>query len=249
MPITAKYRYLILAVDHFSKFAVAEAVPDAKTHRIIRFLRNVFTQLGTFETVISDPGPQFRAKQLADFLAQRGIRHDRTGRRHFEGNGCLERLVRTLSEILAKSGAQNDTWPLHLYKALHAYNQRPHSATKVEPSTAFFRTAATIPLDAQYGTQGAPPPPAAQILANRRAHTAIWQQASQQRKRMAFEQGDIVLHCPRRNSTMLHARNRRFQPRRLGPYDVIEAYPRNMYLCTDGVKQYLLPGWELQLSP
>ncbi|MCO5762841.1 MAG: reverse transcriptase domain-containing protein [Chromatiaceae bacterium] len=246
MPIAGRYRYMLLLIDHYTKYAVAEAASDAKTYRLIAFLRRVFTQLGPCDVLLSDPGPQFRATSLQRFLAQHNVRHDRSGARHFEGNGCLERLVRTITEAAAKMGTTHETWPHQLDAVLRAYNARSHSTTGAEPYTIFFGRPVRLPLDDRYGTEGAPAPTPAQVQRQRRQATDVWRRASQRRHPRPFEPGDEVLHYPRLPSTLRHARDRRFRPRRRGPYVVIELYPRNRYLVTDGVTQLLLPGWELQ---
>jgi hypothetical protein len=91
-----------------------------------------------------------------------------------------------------------------------------------------------------------PPPTNTALRRNADQATSHWQRASQQRRPTEFQPGDEVIHVPRRDSRLVHARARRFMPRRFGPYLVIEHYPRNRVLCTDGVRQLLLPGWELQ---
>ncbi|MCO5763458.1 MAG: reverse transcriptase domain-containing protein [Chromatiaceae bacterium] len=246
MPVTNRYRYMILAVDHYSKYAFAQPVPTAKAYHIVNFLRQLFLQLGPFETLLSDPGPQFRSKALKEFLQRHQVRHDTSGRRHFEGNGCLERLVRTITETAAKMGATRADWPNHLDRALQAYNVRPHSTTGAEPYAVFFNRPVQLHLDAKYATHGPPVPTPGQIQVNHETATGVWRRASQKRRSPPFQPGDDVLHCPRLPTTLRHSRDRRFLPRRAGPYCIIERYPRNRYLATDGVKQYLLPGWELQ---
>ncbi|MCO5762073.1 MAG: DDE-type integrase/transposase/recombinase [Chromatiaceae bacterium] len=246
MPDADGYRYMVLAVDHFTKYAVAEPVTNARTRTLISFLSRINDQLGPFERLLSDPGPQFRSNELKEFLRAARIQHDLSGRRHFEGNGCLERLVRTITETVAKLGATNDTWPTQLPTAIKAYNCRPHTTTGAEPYALFFKAAVKLHLDDQYGTTGPSPPTPEEVARTRDRTTSYWQQSSARRYPCPFREGDTVLHCPRRPTTLRHARDRRFLPRRSGPYFVIEPYPRNRYLLTDGYRQYLLPGWELQ---
>lgn len=246
MPVAGKFRYLFLAVDHFSKFAVAEPAPNARTPALLAFLRRVFTQLGPFNRLLSDPGPQFRALALRRFLQRNHVHHDQSGRRHFEGNGCLERLVHTLTQTAAKMGATHDTWPAKLGQVLQAYNKRPHTSTGAEPLAVFFKAPVRLQLDQVHRTSGPPAPSDTQVALHRDNVTSSWQRAAKQRRIQPFHQGDAVLHCPRPPTTLRHARDRRFLPRRHGPYFIIERYPRNRYLATDGYRQYLLPGWELQ---
>jgi hypothetical protein len=247
MPVAGNIRYMLLAIDHFSKYAMAVPAPSGHASHLVRFLQGIFRRFGPFKELLSDPGPQFRACQLQHLLAQHGVTHTPAARRHFEGNGCLERLVRTINEILAKIGATTHDWPSHLAAALQAYNRRYHSTTNAEPASTFLQCATRLPLDHQYGTQGQAPPPHDEIAQSTDRATRVWAVAAQRKQPTTFTEGQEVLHVPRLKSTMVHARNRRFLPRRRGPYLVIEPYPRNRYLCTDGVKQYVLPGWELQL--
>ncbi|MCO5762913.1 MAG: reverse transcriptase domain-containing protein [Chromatiaceae bacterium] len=249
MPRAGKYTYLLLAVDHFSKAAFARPAADARSHTLLAFLRTLFLSSKKFEIVHSDAGTQFTAKKTTQFLATHGVRQHVAGPRHHESNGALERLVRTLQEILAKAGAKDDDWPTYLPAAIQAYNRRPHSVTGAAPIDVFLGTAHPLPLDDRLGTSPPPLPSMERVAHTMATKTAAWQRASALRRPDSYTSGTEVFHIPRRPTTARHARGRRFLPRRYGPYVIIEEYPFNRYLCTDGVSQYLLPAWELQAAP
>jgi hypothetical protein len=246
MPYAGRYRYMLLAIDHFSKFVFAHPVTAARTAIIIRFVSEVFSQVGRFQQILTDPGPQFRSGTWRRFARQHGVSLSRSGRRHFEGNGCLERVVRTISDTMARMGATEDSWHHVLPRAVVAYNKRPHGTTGAEPHAIFFQVPVRLELDRRYGTHGPPPPTKASTRRHTEQQSAVWQRRSERRHPRALLPGDPVYHVPRLDSEFKHAAGRRFWPKRSGPYFFLERYPRQQLLCTDGVRQLLLPAWEVQ---
>ena len=248
MPHAQGNSYMLLAIDHFTKYAVARPVPNATANQVIRFLQQYHSTCGPFEQLLSDPGTQFTSTEFQEYVQQTGFTHDSSGIRHFKGNGCVERLVRTIQNILAKMGATSDTWPRHLPAALLAYNSRPHSTTKTEPAAAFFQTPVQLPVDKQYGTSGPTPPTTKVMLQQTQRSTAAW--TDPRHRPRDFARDSMVLHVPRPPTTMRHSRDRRFRPLRSGPYRVLQPLARNRYLVedADGFQQ-TIPGWELQHAP
>lgn len=246
MPVANGCAYMLLAVDHFSKHAVAKPVRVPTVTSVIHFLDIYRRYCGAFHRLLSDRGPQFTAHELADYAARSGFTHDHAERRHFEGNGCVERTVRTVQEILAKIGATDTTWPHFLATALVAYNSRRHSTIGAEPAAVFFGNPIQLPLDLRYGTQGPAPPSSQQVQQHTKQVTTVWARQQQARKPHAFAPGDRVLHVPRPSSHLTHSRRRRFRPRRSGPWTVLAAEDRNVYRCIQGRRERRLPGWELQ---
>jgi transposase InsO family protein len=242
MPRAGKYKYMLIAIDHFSKFVFASPVTSGRVFTVIRFLNEILQQVGPIQGILSDPGPQFRARALQRFAERCGIQLDRSGRRHFEGNGCLERVVRTISEMLARMGTSNTSWPQILPAAVRAYNHRQHSTTQAEPVAVLFQVAAKLPLDTRHNTTGVTPPTLEEVQQCTSHSTEQWRRASRNRRPEEFLSGTAVFHVPRLDSRQQHAATRRFRPRRFGPFVVLENYPRQRALCTDGFWQLLLPS-------
>jgi len=150
-------RYILLGVDHYTKFAFCHVVRKATARRAVVFLREVFQQLDTYEEVIHDAGSQFTAKLFGRFLSSAGVVNHCTGTAHFEASGSVERLVRTLNTMLAKQIESAEDWAAHVQEVLNQYNSTPHAATGMAPKEAHFGSAVELPPDLSYGVSHLPP--------------------------------------------------------------------------------------------
>ena len=126
-------------MDHFSKFAFGQPVRRATSAIAARFLHNIFNQVGAFKQTLSDAGTQFTGQKFLDAAQKYGISHHNTGAAHFEGNGSLERLVRTLGAMQSKVCEQPEDWVQHIQQTIHGYNSTPHSTTGEVPGAVFFQ--------------------------------------------------------------------------------------------------------------
>jgi transposase InsO family protein len=240
---------ILLVVDHFSKMAFVKATQATTTPTITFFLRQLLTQLPKPLQIVTDPGPQFCSNLFAAFLHHHGIAHRTAGKRHFEGNGCCERMVRTLSEILAKLSLHPAAWDEALFATINAYNNRPHSSTGAEPAAIYFQSPCRTNTDMRLGVMGPMPPSSAAV----RQHLVTMGRGAvrtyNKRHRARFRPGDIVFHVPRIPTTQRHAKSRRFRPRKFGPYCLTRYLGDARYLASDGSTSLTLPAWELIPSP
>nr|AAU89388.1 X-LRR protein [Manihot esculenta] len=59
---------MIMALDHFSKWAKAEAVQSITTQQAISFVsKNIFIRFGIPKVIITDNGTQFASSKFKDF--------------------------------------------------------------------------------------------------------------------------------------------------------------------------------------
>lgn len=59
---------IFIVLDHYSKFPFLKAVKKLTSHIVIKYLeQELFHTFGVTETLVSDNGSQFKAKQFADF--------------------------------------------------------------------------------------------------------------------------------------------------------------------------------------
>ena len=80
--------------------------------------------------VLSDNGPQFSCWEFAEFARQYGFHHSTSSPRYPQGNGLVERCVRTTKDMLKKARlSQGD---FHL--ALLSYMTTPHATTSWSPA-------------------------------------------------------------------------------------------------------------------
>jgi transposase InsO family protein len=241
---------LLLAVDHFSRFAVALALRSVRLPEILKALEEIFSQLGCFEVVVTDPGTQFTAGRFREFLEEKGTRHHRGSRRVNHATGAVERFAQTLTGIAIKMTAGEAVQFKDISRAVRAYNATPHSAHGVPPVQLFFGKAPVLEIDAAI-------PRDPRLVGTgdadkiRQAYTRNWSSAVNQGRR-AFKELDMVFHQPRRSTQAAHAADRHWMPRRAGPFQIMRALDFNRFLVqdlSDATVTRVLPASQLYLAP
>ena len=101
-----------------------EAIPirKASTAIVVNQLKGIFCRNGFPTTLVSDNGPQFCSKNLQSFLKQNGISHVKVSPYHPQGNGIVEKMHRTLKEIISKTIDKRGNWDevaLYFLRATH----------------------------------------------------------------------------------------------------------------------------------
>ena len=144
-------KYLLVAIDSFSRYPFVFPLKDITTHSLIQSVKSIFGTCGFPDAILTDQGAQFESHDFKNFLAELGIKKLRTNAYHPQGNGICERFNGTFKKLLKcyvvdKNLSFND-WVLGLNNCLLAYRTALHSATQERPVDLFFgfRVKGTIP--------------------------------------------------------------------------------------------------------
>jgi hypothetical protein len=136
LPVTMSgNRYVVVAIDFFTKWPEARAVPVADATTITQFLyEEIITRHGIPNQATSDHGTEF-CNELIETLARNyQIKHIRTTAYHPQGNGQTERVNRTLKDILSKISLGRDLpWDQYLHSALFAIRTIQQKSTHFSP--------------------------------------------------------------------------------------------------------------------
>ena len=131
--------YLLVAQDYFSKWPFAMALPDQKATTIVRALRDqVFTMVGPPKRLHSDQGRNFESYLLSELCKAFGVEKSRTTPYHPMGDGLVERMNRSLLNLLRTLMEKRSNWEDHLQLLLFAYRTTQHSTTKLSPYEVLF---------------------------------------------------------------------------------------------------------------
>ncbi|GAU43618.1 hypothetical protein TSUD_185110 [Trifolium subterraneum] len=85
---TRQVKYLIVAVDYFTKWIEAEPLAKIGASHILRFFkRNVLARFGIPQVLVTDNGTQFTNKKFQEFLATIGTTQHFTSVEHPQTNG------------------------------------------------------------------------------------------------------------------------------------------------------------------
>nr|XP_025611622.1 uncharacterized protein LOC112704975 [Arachis hypogaea] len=84
-------KYLIVAIDYYTKWIEAEPLASISSSNCQKFMwRQVITQFGILEVVISDNGTQFTDKKFGEFLTDLGIKQKFSSMEHPQTNSQVE---------------------------------------------------------------------------------------------------------------------------------------------------------------
>lgn len=147
------YEYILVIVDHFTKFVQAYPTRNKSATSAAKHLYDDFIlRFGIPSRLLSDQGKEFDGKvihELSDFV---GVKKIRTTPYHPQTNGITERMNRTILHMLRTlPEAVKGNWPKMLNKMAHAYNCTKHSVTGFSPFRLMFGREATLPIDLVLG--------------------------------------------------------------------------------------------------
>lgn len=101
-------------------------------------LRRIFASFGLPDQLVSDNGPQFTAREFANFVNANGIRHIRTAPYHPASNGAIERFVQTFKQAMKAGEGNGLSFQHRLQNFLMSYRSTPHATTGTSPASLFL---------------------------------------------------------------------------------------------------------------
>ena len=94
--------HYVLVVDYYSRVSELRKQSSTCTRaaNVITAMKDIFACHGVPCEVLSDNGPQFSCREFAEFARQYGFHHSTSSHRYPQGNGLVERCVRTIKDML-----------------------------------------------------------------------------------------------------------------------------------------------------
>ena len=124
-------RFVLVAVDYFTKWAEAEALANIRDVDVKKFVwKNIVTRFGVPNTLISDNGMQFDSRAFRDFCRDLGIINRYSTPAYPQSNGQAEAVNKTILSGLKKrlDGAKGN-WAKELPNVLWACQMMPCKST------------------------------------------------------------------------------------------------------------------------
>jgi hypothetical protein len=236
LPRSIGKKYLLVAVDHHSKFAWVKSTSRVDGFGARVFVQDLFRRYGPWQAVVSDNAKMFTGAAFSSLLLDWGVSSRHISTYHPEGNGTAERFVRTLRQLQRKNSSHS-TWALATPQLVAAYNHSKHTATSASPVEVFFGQSATLPVDHRYRVHAAAPRVASGVDKYRQTY------AKPAIKPLLV--GASVWHVPRLKSRLTSG-VQHFLPKKFGPYSVVGPSLNSQHvIVSDGQNQFTLPLWEI----
>ena len=149
---------LLICVDSFTKFVWMYPVRRALASTTVKILQErLFKDYGTPVHLVSDNGPQFKAKEFKNMCFKLGIDHITTTEYRPQGN-IAERYLRNLkSALIAYHANDHTSWDQNLSWIQYAFNSAYHEGHKSTPFELLYKYKPNHPLSTKWKIHDLPP--------------------------------------------------------------------------------------------
>ena len=177
------YEYIMVVIDHFTRYAQAYATKNKSSRTAAERLYNdYFLRFGFAQHLLHDQGKEFENELFHQLKKLSGVKRLRTTPYHPQGNGKTERFNRTLLAMLRTLAEDKKSkWKDSLNKVVHAYNCTKNDATEFSPFYLLFGRSPRLSVDLMFGTSLHNTPKSG----SEREYTQKWRQAMMEAYTMA----------------------------------------------------------------
>jgi hypothetical protein len=146
---TSGNRYICVAMDYFTKWPEAYAIPNQEATTIASILVDqFFSRFGMPNELHSDQGRNFESAVFKGCCELLGIHKTRTTPMRPQSDGMVEKFNWTLGQELAKYCTEGQTeWDRKLPALLMAYRSAEHESTGYSPAKIMLGHELRLPLD------------------------------------------------------------------------------------------------------
>jgi len=156
LPVTESgNKYILVVGDYFTKWKEAFPIPNQEARTVAeKLVKEIIARYGAPEQIHSDQGRNFEAQLFQEMCLLFNMDKTRTTPYHPESDGMIERMNRTIQDMLAKyvSHHQRD-WDEHLPLVMMAYRSSVHASTQYSPYYLLFGREVRLPVDVMFGRQ------------------------------------------------------------------------------------------------
>ena len=226
-------RYIIVCIDHFSKYVEAIATSSYTAEITAKFILNrIVYRYGTPTNILTDQGTNFESSLIKSLCTSLKINKLRSTAYHPSTNGLVERVNRTIKQMLScYVNYEHTDWDKYLNQLIYAYNTSVQQTNGISPYEIIFGRKPVM-LEVVSNDLDTPTTYVEKLKVNLsyiyqlvREYSAI-RRGKQvlEHDRFCFDDieydvGDLVLLKNYRTNI---GKTRKFEPKYIGPYEIIE---------------------------
>lgn len=140
-------KYILSIQDRFSRFCVLVALRRATAQAVADAVMDHWVCMyGVPVSILSDRGQNFVGEVFSLLAARLGVTRLRTSSYHPESNGGIERLHRSLAQLMRHLDGES-SWPMQLPYVAMLLNSSPCESTGMSPNMVLFGREVNLPLD------------------------------------------------------------------------------------------------------
>ncbi|KAI0995670.1 hypothetical protein K3495_g12511, partial [Podosphaera aphanis] len=132
-----RYRWVLVAIDYFSRYSWAEATERNDSETVMRFLGKIFNKFGTPVGVYMDPGPHF-GDRTRKFAENAGVVWCNSPVAAKTATGMIEKAVDIFQRVLKKISTSPSKWPESVPQAVFEINNREITHLLYSPAQIFL---------------------------------------------------------------------------------------------------------------
>ena len=152
LPESNGHKVILLIGDHFTKWYEAVPLPDQRASTTATALiEHWISRFGCPHSIHSDQGRNFESLLFKNLLSLFEIDKSRTTAFHPQSNAVIERMNRTLQNMLAKCiNAEQNNWSQQFPYVMMAYRSSVHESTGYTPQFLVHGRETSLPLDLMF---------------------------------------------------------------------------------------------------
>ncbi|XP_078496945.1 uncharacterized protein LOC144753011 [Lissotriton helveticus] len=183
-PTTAGHRFILVLVDHATRYPEAIPLRTVTAPVVARALMGIFTRVGFPKEVVSDRGTNFMSAYMRAMWKECGVTYRFTTPYHPQSNGLVERFNKTLKGMIRSlPESLQRKWDVLLPCLLFSYREAPQKGVGFSPFELLYGHPVRGPLSlVKDGWEKSPTKPPQDVvsymLAFRSQMAKLWKQAS-----------------------------------------------------------------------